>query len=622
MPGAATIVEREVLRGQRRWQTFAFRGGFIGAMFVLFALSYRDMTRWQDWSRPEDLAYVGSRLFEFTMYSQWWLLGLLTPILVAQGIVEEKNQGTLELLTISRITPTQLLRGKVLSSLSHLGLLLLGGLPIVALCLAFGGVSPGSIVISYLCTAVGVLTLASLSAFFALFARGPIGPLFFSWAATFWGWIVMALPGVVAADDDDALGWVSLGFVFARGIDDPELWMVWPCLVWIAMSAVILGLAGRVFSSLLVSNHGEDADGALLSVEVWAIERLKRTQALRIVILLLTSPLLGISSQAGGRHGLLLAASFLWVMAALFTSMTTILLVSRGVLLKAAAFVARRALSKSEKVAIVSGPRIRGQRPPGARQVWGNPVAWRETVTKAHGFLTTIVGRLYIAVLVMAVALLSFFPWMDDHDETFVVLTGFGFVSTAVLAVLIATSAMTGEQRRGTLALLCVTPLGGAGVLRGKLLGLLAYLGPPFAVSCLCALLATPAFGHQSYRRLLDMDAMLFRTAAIIWLAFSATLFLSSASLWIAARMRTPTRAWMATLGFTALLVFGPVMVMVMTNGHGPWADLMQLLNPMLDEGYWIGAVPGESFVSGIGWVALAMGLLMHNASTLARVAR
>ncbi|MCO4772050.1 MAG: hypothetical protein KDA24_18605, partial [Deltaproteobacteria bacterium] len=336
MAGAGTIVEREVLRGQRRWQTFAFRGGFATALFGLFVLQYRDLTAWQDWSRPSDMAYVGERLFEMTMFGQWWLLGLLTPILVAQGIVEEKNQGTLDLLAISQITPAQLLRGKVYSSLSHVGLLVLAGLPVVALSLSFGGVAPASILVAYGCTFAGVLTLASLSAFFAMFARGPLGPLLLTWGTAFFGWIVMALPAIIAADDEDAFGWMSLAYAFFEGIDEPRLWIAWPVLLWIGLSFAIMHLAGQVFVSLLASRGGEDPDSALLSVEVWGIERLRRRQALRLTVLVFTGPIPLLSGYYGGRFALLLIPSFVWVQLALFTSLVAVLLAARSLLLKTA----------------------------------------------------------------------------------------------------------------------------------------------------------------------------------------------------------------------------------------------------------------------------------------------
>jgi hypothetical protein len=623
--GAATIVEREALRGQRRWQTFAFRGAFVGALFVLFALQYRDMTRWQDWSQPEELAYVGSRLFEFTMYAQWWLLGLLTPILVAQGIVEERNQGTLELLTISRITPGQLLRGKVLSSLSTLCLLILGGMPIVALCLAFGGVAPLSLVIAYACTAVAVLTLASLSAYFALFARGPLGPLVFSWIGAFWGWILMALPAVVALDDDDGFGWVSLGLVFAKSLDDPALWMLWPCVLWTVVSAVVLGLAARVFSSLLASGHGEDSDGALLSVEIWGLERLRRRLGLQGVLLVGTSPVVVASAMEGGRVGWLLGLSFAWVLLALFTTMLALLLAARGLLLEAASVTRTRRLGRADRRALVEGPaRVRGQRPLGMRQVWGNPVAWRETVTRAHGFLTSVAGRGYILGLGVVALLVVFQERIDNAHELFVSLSVMGFVGTAVLAVLLATSTMVAEQRRGTLALLCVTRMGGMGIVRGKMLGLLAYLLPPFAVSSVCALMGSMWFaGYRPWWGTVpDTQFMIQRTLSLVWLAASATTFLAAASLWLAVRARTATRAWLRTLGFASFLALGPALALGIARGREPVRSLVAFINPILSDRFWQGNLPTHAGASGGVWLTLAVLLLVHNARTLQRVAR
>jgi hypothetical protein len=38
--GVAIVVERKVLRGQRRWQTFAFRTGFVAAVCGVFGFVY------------------------------------------------------------------------------------------------------------------------------------------------------------------------------------------------------------------------------------------------------------------------------------------------------------------------------------------------------------------------------------------------------------------------------------------------------------------------------------------------------------------------------------------------------------------------------------------------------
>ncbi len=629
MAGAATIVEREFLRGQRRWQTFAFRGGFALAMFALFAMQYRDMTYWQDWGAPGDLAYMGERLFKWVMYTQWWLLGLLTPILVTQGIVEENNQGTLDLLAISNISPTALLRGKVFASLSHVGLLVLAGMPIVALSLSFGGVSPASLLLGYACTLVGVLSIASFAAFYAMFARGPLGPLLLSWWTVFFGWILMAFPAIVALDDDDGLAWMSLAYAFFEGIDAPRWFMFWPVVLWAGLSFAVLHLAGRVFATLRASRQGEDPDAVLLSVEVWELERLRRRQALRALILIFTVPLLVLSHIENGGNLLLLIPSFLWVQLALFTALVAVLLTARRVLLTIISFAGKRRLSNAEKAALVEedGPRRRGLRPPGARQVWGNPVAWRETMTRAHGFLTAFAGRAYIVGLVLFTGLVlvhvdAGYEYIDD--ELFVAGALGGFLGTAALAVLLSTASMVAEQRRGTLALLCVSPMSAGRILGGKLLGLVPYLLPPFALASVCALLGAAELmpRYRWWSSVPDTDLLLLRTAFTIWCAFAGTLFLASSSLYLAVRAKTSGRAWLLTLGNAAALALLPVAALASSRGEGWVADAVAWFNPVLSESFWEDDVPRRFVLSGALWVAASVALLVHNARTLGRVAR
>ena len=629
MAGAATIVEREFLRGQRRWQTFAFRGGFALAMLVFFAMQYREMTRWQDWGAPGDLAYMGQGLFKWVMYTQWWLLGLLTPILVTQGIVEENNQGTLDLLAISNISPSALIRGKVFASLSQVGLLVLAGMPIVALSLGLGGVSPASLVLGYACTLVGALSIASFAAFYALFARGPLGPLALSWWTVFFGWLVMAFPAIIARDGYDGFAWMSLAYAFFEGIDAPQWFMFWPVVLWAGLSFAVLHLAGRVFATLLASRQGEDPDAVLLSVEVWELERLRRRQALRALILFFTAPLPVLSHLENGGNLLLLIPSFVWVQLALFTALVAVLLTVRRVLLKLGSLVGKRRLSAGEKAALVEadGPRRRGQRLPGAREVWGNPVAWRETMTRAHGFLTTFAGRAYILGLVLFTCLLLVHVHAGDEyvdDELLVAGAAGGFLGTAALAVLLSTASMVAEQRRGTLALLCVSPMGAGRILGGKLLGLVPYLLPPFALASVCALLGAAELmpRYRWWSSVPDTDLLLLRTAFTIWCAFAGTLFLASSSLYLAVRAKTAGRAWLLTLGNAATLALLPVAALASVRGKGWVADAVAWFNPLLSESFWEDDVPRGAVLSGAIWVVASIVLLVQNARTLRRVAR
>lgn len=622
MAGAVTILEREVLRGQRRWQTYAWRFAFVAVLFGVFLSEYDSSMEWRDLSNPAELAWIGEQLFEYTMFGHWWLLGLLTPILVAQGIVEEKSQGTLDLLAISRISPTRLLWGKVLSSLTSVGFLVLAGMPLVALALGFGGVSVESLFLAYGALLVAVLTAAALSAYFALFARGPIGPLVLTWASLFLFWLAMGLPAIVIADRESvAFSWFSLAWVFFEGIDDVEWVMLWPLVLWVGLSSVILRLAASVFVTLIASSDGDDEDAALLSADVWAIEAMHERQGLRWLVLLGTS-MFPFAVGYLNLRGAFLLFGFAWFLLLLYTTVVSVLLRARKVLLFVGSRRAARRLSRSEKAALVDGERRRGERPPGAREVWGNPVAWREIVTGAHGFLSTVVGRAYIVGLLVFVVAVVFADRLEDG--AWALTSVFGYLATALLAVMVSISSMVGDRHRGTLGLLCVTPLGAARILRGKLLGVLAHVLPAFAVSTVAGLLGASQWVRRHYWSngwdVPDTSMMLWRTASNAWIAFAGILFLVAMSLYIAPRVRTPTRAWLACLGAAFALAVVPLIVLAAFDRADVVEEAVAWFNPVMHESFWEDVVSDRAGRSGAMWVAASLLLLRRNGRTLETV--
>ena len=66
------------------------------------------------------------------------LLFLLTPAFVAWAITDEKSRGTLQYLLTSSLTTWEIVVGKLLGRLVHLGLLALAALPLFALMAPFG----------------------------------------------------------------------------------------------------------------------------------------------------------------------------------------------------------------------------------------------------------------------------------------------------------------------------------------------------------------------------------------------------------------------------------------------------------------------------------------------------
>jgi ABC-type transport system involved in multi-copper enzyme maturation permease subunit len=107
-------------------------------------------------SRGQDSLLLG------LMLGQLALLVLFVPGIAAGSITSEREQGTLEMLYASRLSTAQLILGKLLSALGYPLLLLVSGLPFMALLNARGDVDLTNLLRAYLVLVVSAVLLAVL----------------------------------------------------------------------------------------------------------------------------------------------------------------------------------------------------------------------------------------------------------------------------------------------------------------------------------------------------------------------------------------------------------------------------------------------------------------------------
>jgi len=96
-------------------------------------------------------------------FGQLVMLVLLVPGIAAVSITGEKEQNTMEMLYASRLSPIQIVVGKIVSAISYPMMLLLSGLPFVALLGWRGEVSTDLLVRSYLVLIISAILLAVVS---------------------------------------------------------------------------------------------------------------------------------------------------------------------------------------------------------------------------------------------------------------------------------------------------------------------------------------------------------------------------------------------------------------------------------------------------------------------------
>jgi ABC-type transport system involved in multi-copper enzyme maturation permease subunit len=153
------VLQRELLTNLRMTRAFVLLFFYIALLGCIVFLAWPreqriDMARSQSAKQLVDLFFLG----------QYLLASLLAPSFAAGAITGEKERQSYEMLLASPLRPGAIVLGKLVASLSHLGILMISSLPIVMLCLPLGGVSPYEVLGAYfaMISSVGLFGMISL----------------------------------------------------------------------------------------------------------------------------------------------------------------------------------------------------------------------------------------------------------------------------------------------------------------------------------------------------------------------------------------------------------------------------------------------------------------------------
>jgi ABC-type transport system involved in multi-copper enzyme maturation permease subunit len=159
------VLQRELLCNLRMKRAFVLMFLYLAILGAVVFLAWpRDPTI--DLTNPAK----SKRLVNMFFLGQFLLASLMAPSFAAGAITAEKERKTYEMLLASPLTPAAILLGKLLASLTHLGIFMIASLPIVLLCLPLGGISIYEVAATYLAllsatVTFGMVSLASSSYF-------------------------------------------------------------------------------------------------------------------------------------------------------------------------------------------------------------------------------------------------------------------------------------------------------------------------------------------------------------------------------------------------------------------------------------------------------------------------
>lgn len=184
------VLLREARVRVRGWRAAGLVSLYVGllGLIVLFFLWMSAQENMGGGFSPQ----VGGTLFAFLVYAQGALLFFSAPGLTAGAISGERERQTLDLLLITRLSPMQVVAGKLGAALSFTLLLMVASAPVYALLFLFGGVSVIRLLMVMLVYLVTVLLLGSLGLYFSALLRRTQAAVVAAYGVAL-GWLVGSL---------------------------------------------------------------------------------------------------------------------------------------------------------------------------------------------------------------------------------------------------------------------------------------------------------------------------------------------------------------------------------------------------------------------------------------------
>ena len=217
----------DLIRMSRKGRTTLLRVLFLVALFGAIAYTFerhRPANLKVNVHRIADLREQLARL-NMRCAHAWFLLQnitivILTPAYLGGAIAEERERGTLQLLLATGLYGREILLGKLLARLVHLGAFLVAGLPVFSIMLVLGGIDVWVLLTGWIHSAVLLLTAASVCIMFSTMPVRASSAIVISYAVVLpiggccVGLWETELQGATFADSTESLIFLAIGYGF------------------------------------------------------------------------------------------------------------------------------------------------------------------------------------------------------------------------------------------------------------------------------------------------------------------------------------------------------------------------------------------------------------------------
>lgn len=162
------IITREFLTAPRPMRFYVLRAAFATTMFILMWTAWQLLIGWREIQDFGTLARFGSVLYLLFALLQLTLLLFFAPLSAATAVSLEKDRRTFMLLLMTDLSDLEIVLGKLVASFVLILVVLLAGLPVLALCAMLGGISFGQVANLFAVTAASGLSGGAIGLLIAL----------------------------------------------------------------------------------------------------------------------------------------------------------------------------------------------------------------------------------------------------------------------------------------------------------------------------------------------------------------------------------------------------------------------------------------------------------------------
>lgn len=437
LPGNPMVV-RIVQGGSRQARHLWVRLGYLGALILLMLIGLMSAGSVMGGEVSlTSLAKSGTWVFAIISYGQVVLVCLISPLFMAGAIGQERAGQTYNILLTTPLSNLQIVLGSLFGRLFFILALLLSGLPLYAVLLIFGGVPAWSVLVSFSVAACTALFVGSVAVTLSAMRAGGRKAVF-SFVITVAAYLV---------------GAYLLDRTLLREIGTPDT------TTWLTGLHPLLVMEASINSA----NYGPPAAETLAHLP-------------GPIRFYLAKPFAAFASICG-----LLSLAQIIFCAVILRS------VGQG------EWPIIRWLKSQFRLPQENG----GERRRPAREVWANPIAWREAATRGRG-ASGLIARMSFTVLGLLLGAALIFLYHIDmlpklpnstRAEVFQgVLFGVLVLEVSIIllvALYMSAGCVSREREDGTLDLLLTTPTTPRQYVWGKLRGLVSFLSLMLAVPVL-----------------------------------------------------------------------------------------------------------------------------------------